>query len=503
MPSAALFPDLPKAIERVEKALREKEVIAIFGDYDCDGVTSSAILHRYFARRGVTPHILLPHRERDGYGLAAKHIRILLEKKVTLLLTVDTGVTALVPIHMAKDAGIDVIVLDHHTLPNTLPPATAILHPALAPDFPKPHPCAAGVALMFVKALEKNVEWSEREVDIALAAIGTVADLVPLEGGNRTLVQAGLKALENIKTGPLKALTETARSGEEPLTSRAIAFRIAPRLNAAGRMADPQTALHALLGDEAALHSLHALNSERQDLTRLLMEHALETVMKKSSTPFIFLASHDYPAGIVGLLAGRLTEMFGKPSLVGTIIEGSCRASLRSIPSYNVMEGLNACSAYLSNFGGHAQAAGCTFAVTDIPIVEKILCDHLADKVSSEFLVPTLMIDAELVPEQFTVEDFAQLTSLEPYGQGNPEPRFLLSQAKIERTRRVGADGAHLQAMIGHLPAIGFHLGSLAEQCTQPLDVACRLMVDTWQGRAQPKIVMEDVRVPVMAAASV
>ena len=166
------------------------------------------------------------------------------------------------------------------------------------------------------------------------------------------------------------------------------------------------------------------------------------------------------------------------------------------------MEGLNACSAYLSNYGGHAQAAGCTFAVTDIPIVEKILCDHLADKVSSEFLVPTLMIDAELVPEQFTVEDFAQLTSLEPYGQGNPEPRFLLSQAKIERTRRVGTDGAHLQAMIGHLPVIGFHLGSLADQCTQPLDVACRLMLDTWQGRAQPKIVMEDVRVPQHVPAS-
>ena len=483
--------------------MRGSETIAIFGDYDCDGVTAVAILQRAFARRGVTPHILLPHRERDGYGLAPKHIQILPEKKVTLLITVDTGVTAQLPIHMARDAGIDVVVLDHHTLPRTLPPATAILHPALAPDFPLPHPCAAGVALLFIEAWEKNAEWPERETDVALAAIGTVADLVPLRGWNRSLVQAGLRALENIKTGPLKLLADTARSGEEPLTSRAIAFRIAPRLNAAGRMADPQIALNALLGDEAALHSLHALNSERQELTKTLMEHALETVAAKVSTPFIFLASHDYPAGIVGLIAGRLTEMFGKPSLVGTIIEGSCRASLRSIPSYNVMEGLNACSKYLSNYGGHAQAAGCTFAVTDIPVVEKILCDHLAEKVSSEFLVPTLMIYAELAPEHFTVEDFAQLTSLEPYGQGNAEPRFLLPNAKIERTRRVGADGAHLQAFIGNLPVIGFHLGSLADQCTQSLDVACRLMIDTWQGRTQPKIVMEDVRVPVSVTASI
>ena len=490
----ASFPDGPRAVARIQRAIAENERIGIFGDYDCDGVTSGAILVRFFQRRSVDPVVRLPHRIREGYGLTEKVIEEFAAKGITLLITVDTGVTAIREIALARAKGINVIVLDHHHLKPELPPAFAILHPALAPGFPEPYPCAAGVAFKFVELLEGSA-WPDRATDIALAAIGTVADLVPLQGWNRDVVRAGLAALEHMKTGPLAKLVADVRSNTEPLTSRDIAFRIAPRLNAAGRMADPEIALKALLGDAEALRSLHTLNEERQDITALLMEEVLRTIDIQSALPFLCCIAEHYPPGIVGLLAGKLTEMFGKPSLIGNVQDGVCRASLRSIVGYNVMDGLAQVEDLLCSFGGHAQAAGCTFNAADFALIHGRLCGHLGVSMPCQDLRPVLHTDAILAPEHVTLSFCSSLKELEPFGQGNAEPRFLLRDVPLERITRVGADKSHLRAHVGPLTVIGFGLGKLAEILPQKIDLACRIGINKWNDRIAPQIILEDVRV--------
>ncbi|MEK7591667.1 MAG: DHHA1 domain-containing protein, partial [Patescibacteria group bacterium] len=461
-----------------------------------------AILYRLCRARGCTPVVRLPHREREGYGLSLPHIESLRKEGVTLLLTVDTGITACEPIKAAGNVGMDVIVLDHHSLPSILPEAYAILHPALAPLYPAPHPCGAGVALTFREATERagsgHDAWAGSEEDIALATIATIADLVPLTGWNRALVKRGIDVLQTIDHGPLRILRESVFKGT-PLTSRDIAFRIAPRLNAAGRMADPSIALAALLGSESALRELQKLNTERQELTSSLFERALERAQKNSGRFFLLECSEEYPAGIMGLLAGKLTERFGKPSLVGSIVGNECRGSLRSTPHYNVLSGLRSCSELFLSFGGHAQAAGCTFMCDRMQEIGERLCDHVRSTVAEDLLVPTIAIDAPLHVHGLKPEDCLELASLEPFGQGNPEPTFLLQGTAVERPRRVGADGAHLQASIQGFPAIGFRLGEFAEYMKEAVDIAFRVTLEHWQGRTFPKFVIEDIRAAVPA----
>ncbi|MBI3331503.1 DHH family phosphoesterase [Candidatus Peregrinibacteria bacterium] len=475
------------------KAVRAREKIAIFGDYDCDGICSAAQLTRFFRRRGMEPFVRLPHRIREGYGLSAKAIDECAAQGTTLLLTADTGVTAIAEIERARERGMDVIVLDHHHVKEELPPAYAILHPALAPAYPKPHPAAAGIVFQFIDLLEGG-SWADRETDLVLAMIGTIADLVELRGLNRSIVKAGLLALQRLGSGPLATMRDDVRSTAEPLTSRDIAFRIAPRLNAAGRMADPAIALRAVLGDFEALCALTELNHERQMTTASLLEEVLGFIDEKSSQPFLCCASETYPAGIVGLLSGKLTDAYGKPSMVGCVHEGICRASLRSIPGYNVMDALTHAGGLLLTYGGHAQAAGCTFKEELLPKLEERLCAHMRSTIPCDDLRPVLAVDAVIAPEVLTLDFCHMLQRLEPFGQGNIEPRFCLEHVTLERCRTVGTDGAHLQARIGEIPVIGFRLGNLVAQLKGQQDIACRVALNRWSGETIPQVVLEDIR---------
>ena len=336
------------------------------------------------------------------------------------------------------------------------------------------------------------------EEDIALAAIATIADLVPLHRWNRALVKRGIRILEEIKSGPLFLLCESVRR-DGALTSRDIAFRIAPRLNAAGRMADPSIALAAILGEPSALAELHRLNTDRQHLTAQLFEEILIRTRAKSDRAFLLEIDELYPAGVVGLLAGKLTDTFGRPSLVAQRTGSVCRGSLRRPGYYNVMEGLKSCADLLQNFGGHAQAAGCTFEMANATALEERLSAHVRSTVPEEMLMPALTIDAALLHEHIRLEHVMELSVLEPFGQGNPEPMFLLSSVRLEKMRRVGADGSHLAASIQGIAAIGFRMGALAEHAKDVVDVACRLTVERWNGRTFPKIMIEDIRVAVSA----
>ncbi len=488
-------PDLPKAMERMRSAVASGEKIGIFGDYDADGITAVVLILRYFHRRGMKPTVYLPHRQQEGYGLKESSLRTLLAQGITLLLTVDTGVSSAQELQMACDAGVDVIVVDHHHLPEMLPNAVAILHPELARGTVAPA-SAAGVAFGLVSALEDGT-WKGRDEDLALAAIGTVADLVELKGENRNLVAAGLTSLTTLQGGPLPLLLRQSGITGAP-TSRDIAFRIAPRLNAAGRMADPRVALEALLGDPEALVQLETFNRERQSLTQEILRELEKTA---AATPSFFLtvSSPDYPAGILGLIAGKLTESLGRPSMAAQVQGDVCVASLRSIPGFHVTEALTSVADLLTSFGGHAQAAGCTFPHTALPELQERLNAHAESLLTPQDLVPRLSIDGILDPADVTLELCNALQTLEPFGQGNPEPRFLLPGVRFSTLKRIGREFAHLQGSIGHLKAVGFRLSSIFEKIPTHCDVACRIGIDTWNGNNRPQIFIEDVRPAVSA----
>lgn len=503
-----VFPESAKAAERVRRAIKAKEAIAIFGDYDCDGITATAQMLRYFRRHGVEPIVRLPHRVDDGYGLKVRHVEAFKDAGVTLVVTVDTGIAAHAAVATAKEHGIDVLILDHHHVTER-PDAFAVLHPALAQDFPGSHPSAAGVVLLFLHALERG-HWPDRRTDVALAMFGTVADLVPLSGINRRIVKEGLLALPSLPPGPIADLVRHMSRGN-PLTSIDVAFRIAPRINAAGRMADPMIGLRALMEGGDHLNTLESLNVMRQEETLRCVEHALKQIneachseeeradarrLEERHMPsFLSVADPSYAPGIVGLIAGKLTETFGRPSMAVTIKGDECTASLRSTASYNIVDGLTRVAHLLSSFGGHAQAAGCSFHIDRYIDLSNALAADVLLRVPPEDLLPTTRIDAILDAEQLSVASIRSLAQLEPFGQGNHEPNFLVQHVTLNNVRCVGSAATHLQATMGDGKLIGFGHGEWSEHTSKPVDIVCRLGIDRWNGTEKVQLMLNDMRV--------
>ena len=503
-----VFPDMEKAVERIRQALEVGEQVGIIGDYDCDGITATAQLVRLFERHGIQPFVRLPHRVRDGYGVHNEMIAECHMAGVTLLLTVDTGIAAHEEVAEASARGIDVIVTDHHSIPQTLPDAYAILHPELAPQYPAPHPSGAGVVYQLLRGVQGE-SWDDQATDAALAMIGTIADVVELRGDNRTLVQWGLQCLPTLaKNHPIRMLLEQAKLNATETRSTDIAFRVAPRINASGRMDDPHLALDALLAGGNAVATLQDLNTERQEQTEKCMQAVLQDLgleavdgTKHSEGPghpepasLLCSASEHYPTGIVGLIAGRLTERFGRPSMIATVDGDVCTASLRSPTAYNITAGLERCKDLLEGFGGHAQAAGCTVKRSNWDALCARLAEDITARTEPDDLLPTLVIDATLDPRDIMLELLEDLERLEPYGQGNREPLFLLQNVQLESLRTVGEDDAHLQCTVGNLKAIGFRMGHALPLCQQPVDLVCRLQIDTWQGWRKPQLIIVNMQ---------
>ena len=484
-------PDFVAAKERVLYAIERKEMIGIFGDYDCDGLTSVAILLRMFEHHSPSPFVRLPHRLSEGYGLTSSIIEECVARQVTLLITADTGVTAVHPIARAKEAGIDVIVCDHHALPAVLPSEAMLLHPALAKEAPDPMPSAAGVVMAF--AMSVRPELLHDPLCPALAATGTIADMVELRGINRVIATHGLHAMKHLPPCGLKTLLESV--GTLHPSASDIAFRIAPRLNAAGRMEDPMIALKALCGDMEALTRLHVLNTVRQEATERLFQSALNDPELHEYDSFLYSVSEEYSPGLVGLIAGRLTEKFGKPSFVGSIENDMCRGSFRSIPHFDLQEGLRACEGIMQSFGGHRQAGGCTLHTRNLADMRMRLAKAVAARVTKDMLRPTMEFDATLSPSMITMDFCRELATLEPFGQGNPEPRFLIEGAQLRAHRTVGRDGSHLQALLGELSVVGFGFAKQQDQLLGPVDLLCRPNINEWNGKQSVQLVMDDARI--------
>ena len=449
-----LLRDMDRAVERMERALAGNEYIAVYGDYDVDGITSTCLLTRFLSSRGARVIPYIPDRLEEGYGLNREAVELLADKGVTLIVTVDCGITAVEEARYAASLGLDVIITDHHECKDELPQAVAVVDPHRR-DCGYPFPCLAGVGVALKLALALT-PGSERERVLSeyadLAAIGTVADVMQLSGENRAIVRRGLQALARTRRPGLRALIREAGAEGKSLTASCIGFTLAPRINAAGRMGCAPVAAELLLTEdpgraEALSHALCALNRERQSIEGRIYEECLARLERESAGQrrSIVLAGEGWHQGVVGIVASRLAEKYSCPAFMICLQDGKGKGSCRSFAGFNLFAALERCAPLLEGFGGHALAAGFTIREENIPAFAAAMNDYVCACTGGEEMVSALDIDGELDDVGLlTLEGVEGLELLEPYGAGNPKPVFSLSGCLVSAVNEVGG-GRHLK----------------------------------------------------------
>ena len=443
--------DMDRAVRRIQRALQEKEMIAVYGDYDVDGITSTCLLTDCLRRMGgrVIPYI--PDRLEEGYGLNQEAVSALAGQGVTLIITVDCGITAVREVEFARALGVEVVVTDHHECKQSLPQAAAVVDPH-RPDCPYPFKGLAGVGValklaMAVAGADRAALVFREYVD--LAAVGTVADVMPMTGENRTIVQAGLASLAHPKRLGLAQLIQEAGLGEKPMTSVSIGYTLAPRINAAGRMGQANLAAELLLtrdpGRAAALaQELCALNRERQTIECEIFQECVQRLEQSPQSGIILLSDEHWHQGVVGIVASRLTEKYACPAFMVCLDQGLGKGSCRSWGGINLFQLLVRCQDLLEGFGGHALAAGFTVREENLPALARRLRQIVLEEQKGRALPSELEIDAAVLPQELTVEAVEALDALEPCGAGNPRPVLLLTGAHVISAAQVGR-GRHLK----------------------------------------------------------
>ena len=437
------------ALQRLQRAIAARENILLYGDYDVDGTTAVVILKKAIQLAGAEASVFIPHRLRDGYGMRPEAIEQAAAAGATLLISLDTGIRAAEAVRRARALGMDVIVTDHHLPDAELPPALAVLNPNQPGcGYPEKNLCGAGVAFKLVQALLATLGWPAGKVRLMtesflkLVAIATVADVVPLTGENRILVKHGLAGLGSVRNPGLRALFEVAgfAPGQAP-TAGQVAFRIAPRLNAAGRMADANDVIELLLtedpqrGAELAAR-LHSLNRDRQEaegeIVRLVLDECLAAPVTDQQAALVF-AGQDWHRGVVGIVASRLVDRFHRPVFVLDVDpeQGIAQGSGRSVPAFHLLEALESMSDLLLRFGGHRQAAGLTLASGRIPEFRERLNAYAAARLAPDDFRAEIEVDACLAFDEITDEVVADVLSMAPFGCGNPAPVFAAFGAEV------------------------------------------------------------------------
>lgn len=495
-----LFRDMKKAVKRVNKAIKNEERIIIFGDYDVDGITGTAILFNLLKKLNAKVSYRLPHRVNDGYGLSEKFIDEFIKKEVKLLVTVDCGISCNRTIKKAHESNIDVIITDHHSIPENIPKnALAILHPKEKNSgYPFKELTGAGVALKFAEALIKENKYDPKEINcfIDLAALGTVADLGPLKDENWLIVKKGLENLTKTKWLGLKKIMQFASIKEnEVLDSSAISFRIAPRINAAGRISDPYLALSLLLQEDeekaTSLGSkLEELNTLRQSMTADIFKEVEELLSKTPTLPYVLIAENSsWHIGVLGLIAGKLVEKYARPAIIMQDFGDILVASARSPEYFNIIEAITNFNKYLINFGGHAQAAGFNLKKENLPIFKEKFEKYTEEKLKNIELKPTLEIDCEIENNEINFNLLETLETLKPFGVENKRPAFLLQNITPQLISNVGKEKEHLKFTViinnKELNVIAFHFGKFTENLRKhkSIDLVFHLDKNHWNNK--------------------
>ncbi|MCR4406245.1 MAG: single-stranded-DNA-specific exonuclease RecJ [Anaerolineae bacterium] len=504
------LPGIHQAVARLRQAIRSGEKIAVYGDFDADGVCATAVLVETLQALGADAHPYIPHRVDEGYGLNLDALRKLYRNGVRLVVTVDCGIRSVAEVAAAQ-RGLDLIVTDHHSVGSELPPAVATINPKL-PESTYPFQDLAGVGVAFKLAqalllacrrMGKQPSLVEDEL-MDLVALGTVADIVPLLGENRDLVRLGLKHLNDPQRPGLKALMVKAGVRPGEITATTIGYVLGPRLNAAGRLADAMTSYRLLTtrdpGEAEQLAAkLDETNRQRQKLTEETLEQARAQVLAEGTdVPLLFAAGENFLPGIVGLVAGRLTEELYRPAVVVEVGEKQSRGSCRSIPDFHITAALDRCRDLLVRHGGHAAAAGFTVENSNLESLRDCLRSIAAEELAGKELIPTLAIDAEVALSEMDWATRSLLDQMEPCGNENPVPLFLSRGVIVRSCRPVGTDARHLRLVLSDgrvvWDAIAFHQGIPEGGMPERIDVVYSLEAQEWNGEKRLQLVVEDFR---------
>ncbi len=509
-----IIKNMYRAVERIKKAIADKEKIMIFGDYDVDGISGTAIMVHTLKMLGARVSYRLPHRLEDGYGLSEKFIDEFAKIGVTLLITVDCGVSCAGQITLAASRGIDVIITDHHTIPEKFPDAAyAVLHPLQPGDeYPFKGLTGAGVAYKLACALVTDVHEKEKREKflyslLDLASLGTVADLGPLVDENRIIVKYGLEALRNTRWPGLDYLKEHSGIGlDTKMDITDIGFKLGPRINAAGRIDTPYYALQLLLYDEPnekgkllAQH-LERLNKKRQLMVVQALEEAEDHFAAAQKSDKIFIAwDADWHVGILGLIASKIVEKYARPSIILQDFGDYLVASARSPETFNIVAALTEHANLLENFGGHAQAAGFNIKKENLEAFVAAMTLHAEKMLEPHSPQRDLFIDCELNEQEINEKLLSFLEQLEPYGIGNEQPKFLLRNLSPDAVKKVGKESQHLhfqvEGRLKRLPVIAFKLGEYEEMLkTGNIDLVCYLGKNEWKGNTQVQLRAIDFR---------
>lgn len=496
-----LLPDMENAVMVIRRAVAEEKHILVFGDYDCDGITATAMLYNYLENEGADVCYYIPERLSEGYGLCMDTMQMIHNSGIDLIITVDNGISSYDEITYAKEQGIEVVITDHHALPEHLPPANAVVNPRrCGADAPFYDLCGAGVAFKLIAAMEQAGQ-SEDIQDLLLAqygdllALATLADVVPLKGENRLLVRQGIKVLANTERPGLLALAECAKTDLSLCTSETISFILAPRVNAVGRVGSVDTAIQLLLCDdeEQAMHlalETTKLNTTRREIEDCINQEMGELIRRNPALlhrRILSLVGSDWHVGVIGILASRMLNLYRKPCVVISCSNGVARGSARSVEGFSIIEAITACSKYLTKFGGHPLAAGFTLDEASLPAFLEALEQYAAEHFP---IMPAqkLHLDAVITPEEISLENVEDLMRLAPFGCENPSPVFLLQGVTIESINAL-KNGQHLRLNVSdgdyHIPVVYFGMSpsQLPFISGERVDIACALSINVFNGQ--------------------
>ncbi|MGH7229566.1 MAG: single-stranded-DNA-specific exonuclease RecJ [Nitrospiraceae bacterium] len=503
-----LLPDMEKAVDRLHRAVGGGELVCFYGDYDVDGVSATSLYLTFFRGLGANVRTYIPHRVREGYGLNEGALRALWHEGVRLVVTSDCGTTAHHEVEVANRLGLDLVITDHHQIEAHLPPAQAILNPH-RPDsaYPFKGLCSGGVAYKVVQAYSDKYGDGDMALDslLDLVAMATVADVVPLQDENRWFVREGLAQISRDARCGIRALKQVA-GVNRACTTGTIAFKLAPRINAAGRLAHADTAVR-LLTTESELEArmlaeqLERLNRDRQRIEKEITAEALEAVGVADVPAALVLWSHRWHVGVVGIVAARLVERFHRPAVVVAVNEeGIGRGSARTVSGFNLYEALSACRGLLEGFGGHPSAAGLTIKASRLSEFRDRLVEIASSWAGDQPELPGLHVDAEVNLREVNHQLVGELNMLHPFGAGNPEPTLAVRNLAVLDSRVVG--DRHLKMRVRHgnslpLDSIGFGMGSLADlglSAGRPLDLAFVPEMNRWNGLDRVQLRIRDVK---------
>ena len=504
-----LLKDLSKAVERIQKAIVNHERITIYGDYDVDGITSTSILYMFLKELGGYVDYYIPDRVEEGYGMNENAISKIAKEKTTLLISVDTGITAHYEVEVAKQFKIDVIITDHHECQESLPNALAVINPKRK-DCNYPFDALAGVGVTF-KLIQGLANLFEKEASIwkylDIVAVGTIADLVPLQDENRVFTKVAFQTMTDTWNLGLKALMEVAGIDKKKITAGHVGFQIGPRLNAAGRLGDAKRGVQLFItedNNQAAqlAEELDAENNERQKMEQEILQEAIkiiESTIDVEKTKILVVASEGWNHGVIGIVASRITEKYYRPTILLTVEDDQASGSARSVEGFSIFNALNSCKDLLDKFGGHEMAAGMSLPIDNISLLREKLNEYARNTMTEETLIPKLCADMEIPIEAISIDLIQQIERLEPYGMGNEQPKFICT-GKVKQIMQMGKTNNHLKLTVENMGSdivgVGFNLADYYHTIgrNHPISIFCTLNINEWNNVKSPQLMIKDIQ---------